>query len=610
MIDKGGKLMKKGISVVIKGKSNAFLKAILFVLIVLMTCRYIDIRNILYVTSDEFGYWASGALFAGFDWSDVSSYLPYYGYGYGIFLAGILKLFSDPYLAYKAAIVLNGFFLSIGFLYIIQIGKKLFKNSNETLIIILSAAITMYSSNLYLSQFTFTECLLWLLMTMVIYYFSQWIENNRFHNLVITIFLSMYMFAVHMRTLSIIIAESILLIIIFFLRNKERKKILLIVSVFLVLFCVSYYVKEIVINTLYTNRFELLVTNDVSDQVDKVLGIFSIEGVKELIISLYGKIFYLGASTFFLFYFGIYYLLKKIWNGAKQFCKGYGPVDAKVLVYLFLILCALGSICVCAITMQGRYRADILIYGRYDEYILPVILLCGFEEIFTNKKRIAFWAAFLVFNMGFAAGFHYINTGVEMQNPVYMAVAGVLVWMLDGSRKLYANYELIIGLMSGIIAMILVLLSSINRKKNIIKYIVILSVTLVWIYAGTRAWQISGVTQWDEQYMGSAKAIEGAYDKNEIYYVSDEDDRKDWYNYTSINYLQFQIPEKTIHCIAYEDIKLLGKNDIVIVKRGSKLLENMSKSYTVYWEEGLQVLAKNGSETAEIIKNNVRRISN
>ena len=67
------------------------------------------------IMPDETGYWAAGAYFAGCDWQGVMRLSPYYGVGYGLFLAPVIAIFREPLAIYHAAIIENVIFWIFSF---------------------------------------------------------------------------------------------------------------------------------------------------------------------------------------------------------------------------------------------------------------------------------------------------------------------------------------------------------------------------------------------------------------------------------------------------------------------------------------------------------------
>lgn len=107
--------------------------------------------------------------------------------------------------------------------------------------------------------------------------------------------------------------------------------------------------------------------NDYAGQFEKIAYIFSIEGLKNLIISVSGKILYLGLASYGIAYFGIIYAVRRVRE------KKYFP--------LFVLLTTVAALMICAIYTIRPGRVDTLTYGRYHEYVMPVLLMMGIKEL-------------------------------------------------------------------------------------------------------------------------------------------------------------------------------------------------------------------------------------
>ena len=122
------------------------------VIIILVLLHNINVLKDPYFT-DEIGYWAAGALFSGHDWSGAISHLPYYGYGYGIFLAPFFGL-HDSVKMFHGAVLLNIVFVIGTFFNINFILKALFGNLDASKRIMAVFASCMYVSNIVYAHMT------------------------------------------------------------------------------------------------------------------------------------------------------------------------------------------------------------------------------------------------------------------------------------------------------------------------------------------------------------------------------------------------------------------------------------------------------------------------
>lgn len=107
--------------------------------------------------------------------------------------------------------------------------------------------------------------------------------------------------------------------------------------------------------------------NDYAGQVEKIISIFTKEGSKNLVISISRKMLYLGLASFGLAYLGIRYAICRVWEGK------YFPS--------FVLLSTLAAVMVSAIYTIHAERADTFAYGRYHEYVMPVLMMMGVKEL-------------------------------------------------------------------------------------------------------------------------------------------------------------------------------------------------------------------------------------
>lgn len=585
------------------------LQAILFGAIIAICLADLDQKNIIFVTTDEFGYWANASFFDGMDWSGVSSNIPYYAYGYSIWLAPLLKICSNSIIAYKAALVFNAIFLGIGFLILVRIEKTLFPKINTLLALVMSFCVTLYSGNVYLSQFSFTECLLWMLMIIFTYCLIKAFRSHKTRYYIILCFLSAYMFMVHMRTVGIIIAWMLVLLMYCMSKKKEWHKLLFSIVIIVILCGLSLLLKNTVVDFLYSGE-SAKNTNDISGQAGKLVGLFSWRGMINLGENVLGEIFYLGAATFYLFYFGALFLFKKSIEFIRSFLGKTNPMNVNCLICVFLLLSILGNIAIGSLSLEGRTRIDLMIYGRYNEYVLSVILLLGIIELVRNRKRLLWFILFLAFHVAITLLYHHVYRG-ERSEPVRMAISGLLGWIFTPDKKLAANFEFLVCYKSSVIALGFTILACVKLKqvKKFIPYAISAACTVGWLLMEQRACTVTPITS-TIKYMDAVAMLENAWDKNNVYYVTSQSDRDDWYNNTAINYMQFMIPDCTIQSMDYSEIDMLQDTDIVILKDTTQIPEAVEDRYAVIWTSGFQILAEKGSVNEAIMANNRNRFLN
>lgn len=346
---------------------------ILFVLLMsCIVCHGISKSYGFYFPADEFGYWSYAAGLAGYDWSDIASLGSYYSYGYSLILLPVFLIFKDGVIAYRAAMVVNIALLAVCFFILQKMGRTFY-----------AAAAVFYPTWLFYAGTTFAEILLvtlYLTTCMLLLKYLQ-TDNKRYMALMLAVMF--YMYLVHLRAIGVLVSGTAVLLLYnirkysirkYIMRNGGRKvrsvlvpaaaaAVILAVGLLMGLFIKNYWTGMVYGDTADT----LKNANDYAGQFEKIAYIFSIEGLKNLIISVSGKILYLGLASYGIAYFGIIYAVRRVRE------KKYFP--------LFVLLTTVEALMICAIYTIRPGRVDTLTYGRYHEYVMPVLLMMGIKEL-------------------------------------------------------------------------------------------------------------------------------------------------------------------------------------------------------------------------------------
>lgn len=372
--------------------------------IVLLTCVLMYGIGRIYgfiIYPDEFGYWASAARVLGYDWSKIASLGSYYSYGYSILLIPILFLFHNPVAAYRAAIVVNMFLLIGTFFLLLEIVSIIFPKKKLELRIIFSGIALFYPTWIFYMQITLAEIVLVFAFCLVSFTLLKYLDTGRMPWLVSLVSAIGFLYMIHMRTIAVMIAVCGTLLVRMIKRNRKGKQFLLFLLSLVLCLAFTVLLKRIVQTHIYSSSgAEQLAINDYAGQWSKIAAIFTKEGMKAFLVSLVGKIYYLGMSTFGTFYLGCAFMLRRILQSVRE-GKSWGK---NFYFYLFLFLAVAGEILINAIYCKEYGRIDSLVYGRYDEFILPIVMLLGLHELFLIcrkvSKCVASMTTILMFHLG------------------------------------------------------------------------------------------------------------------------------------------------------------------------------------------------------------------
>lgn len=346
---------------------------ILFVLLMsCIVCHGISKSYGFYFPADEFGYWSYAAGLAGYDWSDIASLGSYYSYGYSLILLPVFLIFRDGVIAYRAAMVVNIVLLAVCFFILQKMGRTFY-----------AAAAVFYPTWLFYAGTTFAEILLVTLYLTTCLLLLKYLQTDKKRYMALMLAVMFYMYLVHLRALGVLVSGTAVLLLYnikkynikkYSMGNGGRKvrsvlvpaaaaAVILAVGLLMGLFIKNYWT-----GMVYGDKADTLKNaNDYAGQFEKIAYIFSGEGLKNLIISVSGKILYLGLASYGIAYFGIIYAVRRVRE------KKYFP--------LFVLLTTVAALMICAIYTIRPGRVDTLTYGRYHEYVMPVLLMMGIKEL-------------------------------------------------------------------------------------------------------------------------------------------------------------------------------------------------------------------------------------
>lgn len=337
-----------------------------------IVCHGISKSYGFYFPADEFCYWSYAAGLAGYDWSDIASLGSYYSYGYSLILLPVFLIFKDGVIAYRAAMVVNIALLAVCFFIRQKMGRTFY-----------AAAAVFYPTWLFYAGTTFAEILLVTLYLTTCMLLLKYLQTDNKRYMALMLAAMFYMYLVHLRAIGVLVSGTAVLLLYnirkysirkYIMRNGGRKvrsvlvpaaaaAVILAVGLLMGLFIKNYWTGMVYGDTADT----LKNANDYAGQFEKIAYIFSIEGLKNLIISVSGKILYLGLASYGIAYFGIIYAVRRVRE------KKYFP--------LFVLLTTVAALMICAIYTIRPGRVDTLTYGRYHEYVMPVLLMMGIKEL-------------------------------------------------------------------------------------------------------------------------------------------------------------------------------------------------------------------------------------
>ena len=340
---------------------------------------------------DEFAYWSYAARFAGYDWSDVNALAPYYSYGYSLILIPIFAFCRDAVMAYRIAVSINFLLLFLALIALAGIVKRMVPDKKMP-IALFSVLTVLFPCNLFYTQMTLTEILIFALYIAAGSVLYHYLENNRLSTLILLMLILIYLYTVHMRTVGVLLAAMIVVTMHILFRGNRRWHILAALGVTLLLFVAADFLKQMAFVYVYAGiNQELAAFNDYGGQMEKVRYILSLEGFYDLLISLAGKVLYLGLATWGLFYWGVYGLVRQALALLRNIKKRVSA-EPQQFFAVFVLLTVAAQIVIATIYLLTLGEIGDYTYGRYSEMVIPFVMVWGFVVLWRERARFV-WIA-------------------------------------------------------------------------------------------------------------------------------------------------------------------------------------------------------------------------
>lgn len=397
----------------IKSKiSSAYVVNIIFITIIFILCLW-DIGSLerIRVVDDGFCYWGIAATISGYDWSDLMASSAYYSYGYSLILIPLFwlhRLGISMTVLYRMAIVLNAFFLSGCYLMVLYMIRELFKNIPDVLKQIISIFVILYIGNTAQMGLAWTETFLLFMFWCVVVFLYRVIRKPGYWNILGLVFTTAWMFAIHMRSIGVVIAVCMVMLGFYISNNKEinKKYVIFTVVMAVVFFGLTIVLKNYMMSHIYLGNAANS-TNNVQAGVTRIRSLMSIKGLMDLAVSVLGKLFYVSAASFLLIIVGALstfcYLI-----GSIRKKKGFGrrlKWQSKEWMLLFILLSFLAEIGIEAIfqcipffrTAKSQMRYDTFAYGRYADFVMGPMIIIGVWTVYKLREHYKEIMAVLLF---------------------------------------------------------------------------------------------------------------------------------------------------------------------------------------------------------------------
>ncbi len=522
---------------------------------------------------DEFGYWASAARMAGYDWSEVASLGSYYSFGYSLILFPLLKLFGGGTVAYRAAIAVNMILMCGSVFLIRRIIEKIFPDIGPETGILIGGMAALYPTWIFYMQTTMTEALLFFMFILDVYLFADFMERQRAGTAAALALSLAYGYCVHMRTVGTVAACVLALLLWTAFGRGKKRGVMLGCGALLGMGLLALCLKERTVAEIYAQAGEeLLAVNDYGGQISKLSRICTVPGMLRLLGAMAGKLYYLGLASFGTFYWALGWCARECILLAGNVRRKQAVKPAQWTA-LFLLLSAAGQIAVSSVFLYRGSMIDNLIYGRYNELLVPVMMAIGVVAMSRSPhpvRRTALTAVAL--GVGTLVLLWVIDkTGMSGLRGYH--IAGISYLLPDENVNVTAFFG---GTwLLGCAAMFLVCaLVCLGRRRE----------SAWWLLTGVLALEIIAGLQISGRYSYSSNAFyfqnrmlverlqESAADGLEIRYLDEGE-------LPAVGYLQMQLAEQKIRVVKPEEAAADSSHGVLVTYGETTQDELLSERY-------------------------------
>lgn len=531
---------------------------------------------------DEFGYWAHAAGYAGYDWHAVTSNFSWYSFGYGLLIYPFFLLIHNPVWLYRTMVGINFLLVWTASVLLYRVLSDIFPQTERKRIALISGVSMLYVAYITYAQMTLCEIVLVFLYVLLAYEMNRWCRKQSIGNSLLVLCIAGYMYAVHMRTVGILLATAVCMLLFLFFSKPDKRKAAVIGIVLVVLCCIFIGVAAVKSEWITQSHSEvyqeLAKTNSYAGQIGKLRYLVTWSGIYHFFASLAGKVFYMGCSTFGIYFWGIAYLIRQLIRIIQKIQKK-EETDDRDKILIWLLLSHLGSLAIAVVagTSAGG-RLDSVLYGRYFENSVPVILALGIYDVLSATNCLRRVKVYIgVQSLLFLILFFVVQDGDYTALNAH-SITGIIYAVLGADR--YDNYILLYAYLGGVAGNMLILLLCrifAGEKKSyaVCTAVCILQLALAFFSTGYMALAYSDTKKEDSRML--MEAAELLEEKEGIFLMDKTEFRVCFAQYMLREPLQIMTSKEYMENSGETAIQ---KNSFIVVVRYSDMEATLKEQYT------------------------------
>lgn len=407
-----------------------FIMLALYVVTLTLHILMTQVTSMFNLTPDEYAVTAVAAWFNGYDWSPTVSAGGYYGYFQSLLYIPIFKMFSDPWIQYRAMIIENGIIMSFAPVIVYYLARRWFdvRKLSSTFIAVICG---LYPAYMLLTKYTWNEtlcCILpWVFALLMYKSLKSHKDTSRSAKAVfmqqlwavlagLTLIAS---YATHGRMLALVAAGAVLELVVLISMRRRLFSLIGFYGSIVLGFFGDRALKKFFQSVLWLKDGSGKASVNTIENMFNRLGNLDSEKLMHFPQTLSGHFFYFISSTWgfgaicmVLIISGIvmYYVSRRrAKKGVSVELSGSGKaktyISGNLAIFCWYALLAMGAIFVVSVAFKATStvydtRADTTIFGRYIETFFPLAIFPALIMIY--RKR--FTAAHCIAALFTAAG--------------------------------------------------------------------------------------------------------------------------------------------------------------------------------------------------------------
>ncbi|MCF8055247.1 MAG: hypothetical protein K9K37_01235 [Desulfocapsa sp.] len=377
-------------------RTNRFFEVFVFLWLLVLVLYVTQQRSFPYNFDDEYGVLGSAAVLAGYDWSTPAN-MPFYGFLLAIFSFPLFWLDLEPTVLYRSILAVNAVFVATSAVLALRTIRLLSEAYSELWRILAVIAGFSYPAVIHYSALALGETALLFCFFFTAYHLTVLLHSSEtrvFNAILLGLGIGAAQYA-HPRGVAFVIAAIVVILYALRARSILFKQFGIITLSALLSIVALASVKSHLLTVFNTHGH---VSSSLLSFVDSRFSLLSFDRLIPFLQVIFGQLTYLLTSTFGLLLPAVAILTSITWmnfkncemnlksNPDNSVARSRGLLSGFVLLSFSIMFAA------SVIQMAGAVRGDHFFYGRYNEVMVPALLIASIVFLsHMSKKMVLRW---------------------------------------------------------------------------------------------------------------------------------------------------------------------------------------------------------------------------